>query len=513
MRNINTRDENKINESTVLTEKFSQDSFYSFLWLFSFRLTSIIGSIIIAFYLTAEYYGIYSIINSWGFFLAAICTFGLPDIITKIIAENRIKNPKKNRNFILSSNFIIFLIIGIVVIISIFTNRIFSIGIYNTPIFEILLYLILIKVIFSTIFTINQNVLRGFRQYKIIAIFLISGYAIKIPLLIISLIFFGLYGIFYTEIIINIVIFFLIALKTHSLLKGLEKESFKFEILEIKSLLKQSFPLFFVTLMTLLLNWLSLTIFSIYTSYKDVSYFQISFNVMNLILLISFSLSMALLPEITEKKENNIKDFQLISEKLLKLNSLLTTLSIIFVIFFFPLIIKLFYPTYDSLITFQSAIILSPFIFFNSYFLISNQILIVKEKTLIIFIINLLYFALFVPFLYILVISFLNMGLPLTFLIINLIFFPIYIFVLNKNGIKDLKAVIILGILNILIFIIVYYFLLLFIFQMFLTWVFFASIIFLFTLIVSVFIIKKDENCVSYIKNLLKFFGGIKSKE
>ena len=513
MRNNDTNDEKNNKDSMVLTEKFTQDSFYSLLWLFSFRLTSIIGSIIIAFYLTTELYGIYSIINSWGFFLAAICTFGLPDIITKIITENRLKNPEKNRNFILSSNFIIFFVIAIILMISIFTSRIFALGIYNTPIFEILLYFILVKVVFSTIFTINQNVLRGFREYRTIAIFLITGYAIKIPLLIVSLIYFGLYGIFYTEIVVNFSIFLLMTLKTQSLTKKLEKDAFKFELSEIKMLFKQSFPLFFVTLTNLLLNWLSLTIFSIYTSFNDVSYFQISLNVMNIILLISFSLNMALLPEIIEKKESDLNDFQLTSEKLIKLNALLTTLAILFVILFFPIIIKIFYPNYDSLLTFKSAIILSPYIFFNSFFLISNQIFIVKEKTWLIFLINALYFAIFIPILFLFVILFQNLGLPFTFLIMGLVFFPVYIFFLAKNKIWEIKSVTILGIVTIIIFLILNFYLSAYIFNLFLAWVIPASIILSIALIIIAFIIKRDENCAAYIRNLLKFFGGIRSKE
>ena len=509
----NFNDEMNNNNSKGLTEKFTQDSFYSFLWLFSFRLTSIIGSIIIAFYLSKEFYGIYSIINLWGFFLAAICTFGLPDILTKIITENRLKNPKKNRNFILSTNFIILFIITIVMIISIFTSRIFAIGIYNTSIIEILLYLILVKVVFSTIFTINQNVLRGFREYKIIATFLIMGYAIKIPLLIISLIFFGLYGIFYTEIIVNFVIFLLITLKTRTVTSQLEKSAFKFEFSEIKTLLKQSFPLFFVTLMNLLLNWLSLTIFSIYTSFNDVSYFQISLNVMNIILLISFSLNMALLPEITEKKQSDIKDFQLTSEKLIKLNALLTILAIFFVLFFFPIIIKIFYPNYDSLVTFQSAIILSPYIFFYSFFLISNQILIVKEKTWEIFMINSFYFIIFIPILFLFLILFQNIGLPFTFFVMGVIFFPIYLFFLSKNEIKATKSLIILGIMSIVTFIVLNYFLSSFIFNQFLIWAIYASIIFGIVLIIIIVVIKRDENCAAYVQNMIKFFGGIKNRE
>ncbi|MHA1797139.1 MAG: oligosaccharide flippase family protein [Candidatus Helarchaeota archaeon] len=513
MSKINEQDKNTSNDSIVLTDKFTRDSFYSFLWLLAFRLSSIIGSIIIAFYLTSEYYGIYSIINSWGFFLAAICTFGLPDIITKIITENRLKDPNKNRNFILTTNIMIFVIIGIVVIVTIFTGRIFAQEIYQTSIIEILIYLVLIKIIFTTIFTINQNVLRGFKEYKVIAIYLIIGYTCKVPFLLIFLNFFGIYGIFYTEIIVNFMIFLLIISKTQNIMKNLEKGKFRLEFRELNVLLRQSLPLFIITLMNLLLNWLSLTIFSVYTSFNDVSYFQISFNVMNLILLISFSLNAALLPDIIEKKENDHDNFRVTIEKLIKLNALLTTLSIIFVVLFFPIIINLFYPKYYDILTFKSAIILAPYIFFNSYILISNQILISLEKTWIMFVFTLAYFTLFVPILSIFILFYQNLGLSLTFLILHSIFFPIYLVYLMKNEIKEYKTPIVLGIVNFGLLFILNFSLLEYIFYNFLIWSIFAFIIFISSFVIISIIIKKDENCKMYVKNMIKFIGGIINKK
>jgi len=508
MRKISSEPENSI----VLTDKLSRDSFFSFIWIFSDKITSVIGSIIIAFYLSTYFYGIYSIINSWGFFLAAICTFGLPDIITKIITENRISRPKKNRNFITTINIISLLIIGIVTVVSVFTSRSFAIGIYGTQIFEVLIYFILIKISFSTIFIINQNVLRGFKEYKNIAIILISCFILKVPFLVVFLINFGIYGIFYVEIIINSAILILMLLKTLDKTKDLEKTKFEFESLEIKTLLKQSLPLFFVIIMNLLLNWLSLTIFSIFTSFTDVSFFQISFNVINLILLISFSINTALLPDITEKYKTNKDDFRLTVEKLIKLNSLLTTIAILFVIFFFPILVQVFYPAYYDLRTFQSAIILVPYIFINSYFLISNQIIITLEKTWLIFIINAIYFVLFIPMLYLLVIFYNVLGLSLTFMIVHLIFFPIYLLFLIKNEIKEFKTVVSLTIINFSIFSVLNFFLYQWIFYNFLIWAIFASIIFSVAIILTILIIQKDENCKAFIKNMLRFIGGIRNR-
>ena len=80
--------------SSYISQRLAKESIHSVSWLLVFRISGIISSIIIANILLEQYYGIYSVLSSWGLVLNYFCSMGIPVAAAKIISENRITNPE-----------------------------------------------------------------------------------------------------------------------------------------------------------------------------------------------------------------------------------------------------------------------------------------------------------------------------------------------------------------------------------------------------------------------------------
>ncbi|MHA1383765.1 MAG: oligosaccharide flippase family protein [Candidatus Helarchaeota archaeon] len=369
-------EELEIIDGNSITQKFAKEGVYSVSWLFIFRISGIISTIIIANILLEQQYGIYSVLNSWGLILNYICSMGVPIASAKIISSNRVNNPEKN--YSLFGNIILINVINIVLVLifSIFTLNFFVYNVYNIPfyekqIFEFLILLTLLKAVIFSLFSLEQGITTGYREFKIIAIIFIIGYSVKIPILYILTLEYQLIGAIFAEIIAEFIICisFFVFLANYFKKRGIE---FQFNINKehLKNLYSLGIPAFLSNLIFIAVNWFGLTMLSSFYSFADVGTFQTSLNIVNLIYIVPYGLISPFLPEITEKYENNSIDFFKTFSKVLKLIILIIIPLIVFIGLFSPHLIRIFYPRYFNLITFYSAFVLLSYIFINSFTLI-----------------------------------------------------------------------------------------------------------------------------------------------
>ncbi|MFX1450630.1 MAG: oligosaccharide flippase family protein, partial [Promethearchaeota archaeon] len=372
--------------SSYISQRLAKESIHSVSWLLVFRISGIISSIIIANILLEQYYGIYSVLSSWGLVLNYFCSMGIPVAAAKIISENRITNPEKNYtlfgNMILinSINFILVLVFSFLTL-NFFTTGVYNIQFYEIQLFETLLLLTVLKASIYSFFSLEQGIATGFREFKAIALILITCYFIKIPILYILVINYNIIGVFLAEILTELLVFlgFFFFLSKYFRKKNI-KFTFKIQNEQLKKIYYLGIPSFLSNLIFISVNWFGLTILATNLSFIDVGYFQTSLNIVNLVFLIPYGIIAPLLPDITEKYQKNTIDFYETISKILKLIVLIIFPLIIFIGLFCPFLIKIFYAKYDNLLTFYSTYILLPYIFINGFTMVFFYAFISMEK-------------------------------------------------------------------------------------------------------------------------------------
>ncbi len=375
------------NGNRSISQKLAKESIHSVSWLLVFRISAIISSIIIANLLLEQYYGIYSVLSSWGLVLNYVCSMGIPVAAAKIISENRIKNPEKNytlfANMILINliNFI-FVFVFSILTFNFFISNVYNVKIYDIPLFETLLLLTVLKASIYSFFSLEQGIATGYREFKAIALIFIICYFAKIPILYVMVNNYNINGVFLTEIITELIVFFCFYVFLSNYFKRNNiKIMFKIKKEQIKKIYRLGIPSFLSNLIFISVNWFGLTILAINLSFVDVGYFQTSLNIANLIFLIPYGIIAPFLPEITEKYQQNKEDFHKTISKVLKLIILIIFPLIIFVGLFSPFLIKIFYPKYYSLLTFYSTYILLPYVFISGFTMVFFYSFISMEKS------------------------------------------------------------------------------------------------------------------------------------
>lgn len=508
---IKEKIEKKSRNSSLISHQFSKDSIYSISWLFIFRISGIISTIIIANVLLTKDYGIYSVLSSWGLILNYICTMGIPISAAKIISENRVKNPE--RNFTLFGNMILIILINLIAtfIFSIFTLNFFSTTVYKINFneiqtFESLLLLTVLDGIIFTIFSLEQGIATGYREFKVIALIFIIGYSLRIPIIYIFTYNYQLIGVFSSEIISDSIIllfFFIFLIKFFK--KNNLKFVFKIQKKELRSLYSLGISPFLSNLIFIVVNWFGLTILSTYFSFNDVGNFQTSLNIVNLIFIIPYGIISPFLPEITEKYELNLEDFYRTIPKVLKLIVLIIFPIIILVGLFCPLLINIFYPKYYNLITFYSAYILLPYIFINGFTQVYFYSFISMGKSRILIMMETCKAITFFIFIFILVPTYGIIGFSYVFFLSFLIYTIVYQFVNKRYNFKFYATPFIL--LSILYIGFLFYSLIFSIINLSsIIWIICALFITVITTITSFFQLWKDSDCKNFILSFFNIF-------
>ncbi|MHA1377722.1 MAG: oligosaccharide flippase family protein [Candidatus Helarchaeota archaeon] len=494
-----------------ITERTSKESFYSVSWLFIYRISGIVSSIIIANMLLEQQYGIYSVLNLWGLILNYICSMGIPIAGAKIITSNRVNNPEKN--FKLFANMIFINTINLIIVcvfsiltLNFFINHVYNIQFYERKIFEILLLLTLVRATIYTLYSLQQGIATGYREFKIISIIFILGYTLKIPILLFFSLGFQLVGVFIAEILMELIIFvtFFIFLK-----KYFQKNDLKIECKIQKKYLKDLYglgiPASLSLLIFLIVNWFGLTILSTFHTFADVGTFQTSLNIVNLVMVVPYGIISTFLPEITEKFETDPEEFYKTISKLLKLISLIVIPLIVFVGLFSPFLIQIFYPKYYNLITFYSAYILLSYLFINSFTLVYFYSFVSMGKSRVLILLESCKALSFFILLIFLVPTYGIIGLAYVFFISFLIYAVIYqIISLHYNFKPNLRNYVFLFAL--FFGFLFYSFIFPIINLVSPIWIFSAVFITTFISIVCIFQLWKDADCKNFIISILNIF-------
>ena len=429
---MNIKDNVEKSKEISISQKLAKESIHSVSWLLIFRISGIISSIIIANLLLEQYYGIYSVLSSWGLVLNYICSMGIPVAAAKIISENRIKNPEKNytlfANMILinSINFI-FVFVFSILTFNFFATNVYNIGFYDIPLFETLLLLTVLKALIYSFFSLEQGIATGYREFKAIALIFIISYSLKIPILYVLVNNYNINGVFLTEIITELIVFscFLLFLSNYFKRKNI-KFNFKIQKEQIKKIYNLGLPSFLSNIIFISVNWFGLTILATNLSFVDVGYFQTSLNIVNLIFLIPYGIIGPFLTDITEKYQQNSEDFYKTISKVLKLIILIMFPLIIFIGLFSPFLIKIFYPKYYYLLTFYSTYILLPYIFISGFTMVFFYSFISMEKSRVMIALEACKATSFFIFTILLVPAYGILGLAYTFFLSFLIYSIIY---------------------------------------------------------------------------------------
>jgi len=366
----------------IITPKFTKDSMYSLTWLVIYRLSALVGSIILANLLSPVKYGLYADLMAWGLILSSFLTLGLPSALTKIISENKIKDRKLNGSIL----FITFIIMGVqslvVFIFNLIISNFFIAMFYFQPFIEILFILIGVRLLFSGPVTINQGIFTGFKELKKLAIIMSVGYIIRIPLIFGCILVWDVLGAFVAEILINVIFFCLLI---YFLRKFLVKEHLEWNWKKAKASIRPiyslSLPIFLTVIFPLIANWVGFRFLGMFHAETSIGIFQIAFNLVSLLLIIPTAIIAPFLPHITEHFNQDKERFRISVKKICKFSSLLLFPAIITIGFLSPFIILVFYPKYYLLETFTTLFILTSYSFLAALITIYLQVLIATTST------------------------------------------------------------------------------------------------------------------------------------
>jgi PST family polysaccharide transporter len=301
-------------------ERLAKGSMYTFGATVALLIISIMRSSLIARLLGSENLGIFGIFNAIGTMIIPLMMMAIPTAIAKFIPEYKIKDKKALNGFV--SIGLIFLIVTSLMgsIIIFFASDFIAMDLYQTPILSFLLKISAVFFVVSIMINYGVGILQGYEEIKKMSIINVLIGAISLPLIYIFGIEYGLTGIVVAGILANGVN---IAIVWFVLISVFRKNEFRFSFRMDKSiliiLLKLSIPLLLSIIIVRPAFLFGDSYLFLRIGAEELGYYRVAQTIFTLILYVPASISIPLLPLMSEVYASDYKKKAEIFSKILKL--------------------------------------------------------------------------------------------------------------------------------------------------------------------------------------------------
>jgi len=378
----------KFNHSLKLLAKSSIFVFFSILLS---KILAYLYKIIIARKFGAEGYGIFSLSTMIFSIITIIFSLGISEGIVRYISFYRGKKENSKINYIFKKSSILILSSSIIgALIMFFLSEYISINIFHNPQLIIFLKFLSFFVPISVASGIFTSTIRAFEEIKWSSFIKnILGNAIQLITLIIlvylgfktnSIIFsytLGIVGIF-------IVSYFICKIKIFKFFKK-EKISKEVQRKTSHSLYSYSWPLMFLTIISMVLYWIDSFAIGYFRGASEVGIYNVATSIALLFNILPQIFIQLFFPLITREFANkNIILIKRLSKQLGKWIFILNFPLLVLLILFPGEIINILFGS-EFILAKTSLIILSIGIFISSIFKISTYLILTKEKSKIVF--------------------------------------------------------------------------------------------------------------------------------
>ena len=270
------------------------------------RLAMFLANIFAARMLSQEAFGQFAMIRSTISSIEGLISGSLGSTVIKKIAQTN-HEEKENLPYILSTIFILNVLIAIIISIFIFFGADFIVEKFllnNTKLINALNIGILI-LITTTFANLIQNILIGFEEFRKLAILSIITSTLSIPTIFILIYFFQFYGalfgiIFYFTLDSFIKYFYF---KKLSILTKFELDKFKNES---KNILIFIFPIFLTFLINGFSFWYArVLVVNGTNSFEEIAIFDAAFQWLTIIMIITTATTNVVLPKLSKTNSDN----------------------------------------------------------------------------------------------------------------------------------------------------------------------------------------------------------------
>ncbi len=298
------------------------------------RLAMFLANIFAARMLSQEAFGQFAMIRNTISSIEGLISGSLGSTVIKRIAQSN-HEEKENLPYILSTIFILNILIAFIISISIFFGADFIVEKFllnNTKLINAL-YIGIFILISTTLANLIQNILIGFEEFRKLAILSIITSTLSIPTIFILIYFFQFYGaligiIFYFALDSFIKYFYF---KKLNILTKFELKKFKDES---KNILIFIFPIFLTFLINGFSFWYArILLINGTNNFKEIAIFDAAFQWLTIIMIITTATTNVVLPKLSKINSKN-KEKRKIFFLGLIVNFLISfIISIIFIIF------------------------------------------------------------------------------------------------------------------------------------------------------------------------------------
>ena len=346
------------------------------------RLAMFLANIFAARLLTQDQFGQFAMIRNTISSVEGLISGTLGSTVIKKVAETS-HNEKENLPYLLSTIFLVNIIIAIVVSLGIFlfAESIVEKFFLNNTNLITALYIGVVILITTTFATLMQNILIGFEEFKKLATLSIITSSISIPIIFISIYFFGLYGglfgvSFYFG--FDFIVKYFYYKKLHHKTK-FEMEKFKSES---KKILLFSTPLLLAVIINSFTFWYArVLVVNETNSFNEIAIFDAAFQWLTIIMIITGATTSVAL-SMMSKKSNNQKSNNVFKINLLVNLGISIIIASIFIIFA-KQIMNLYGEAY--IIGYPTLIILSITSIFFTLATLYNRYMVSIDKTWLLF--------------------------------------------------------------------------------------------------------------------------------
>lgn len=330
----------------ILSSTLFKDSFWALSGSAVGQGLSLVASIFIARMLGKDIFGMYGIVRSTLFSVAAFSTFGLSYTATKFVAEYSKSQPSKLATIIRNSiQITLFTSSILAVLLFIFSHQVAQY--LETPKLYNSIRLLAVIVIFNSIRTTQVSILAGFRKFKEMAIINLINGIFTFASSIVLTYFYGLDGALIALFISQIVNCIQNYIELRKTIKA-KDINIKDKTSIRKELLSFSLPMAVQEVIQPIFTWVIPILIIKFSNFGEVGLYNAAQQWYAVILFIPGTLRNVILSHISSNKDNDSQQVSILN-KMLLINFFATFIPFLVLFFFSSLIEKAYGNTFTSL--------------------------------------------------------------------------------------------------------------------------------------------------------------------
>lgn len=276
------------------------------------KLAMFLANIFAARMLSQEAFGQFTMIRNTISSIEGLISGTLGSTVIKQVAQSS-HEEKENLPYILSTIFILNIIIAFIISIFIFFGADFIVEkfLLNNTNLITALYIGIIILITTSFSTLIQNILVGFEEFKKLATLSIITSTLSIPIIFLFIYFFGLYGGLFGVSFYFGIDFFIKYFYYKKLNHKTKFEMKKFKV-QSKNFLLFSTPLFFTMLINLYSFWyIRILVVNNTNNFEKIAIFDAAYQWLTIIMIITGATTNVALSMLSKKDKNHSKVFYL----------------------------------------------------------------------------------------------------------------------------------------------------------------------------------------------------------